>query len=190
MKAKVSRRQLLSAVGASVALSALPRQALAAQDDHPLIIPKLIDVPEGNLIYLQARATQQALQGQNVEVWGFNGQYLGGNIRLKNGKSAKFQWLNKLQQPLSVSIMGLQAQGIMNSSLGHQMSHNASWLPRVPVAQGACTCLYRAATQGHSGYQTYRGLAGLCFIEDDNTPDILPKTYGVDDIPQIGRAHI
>ncbi len=52
--------------------------------------------------------------------------------------------------------------------------------------QPAATCWYHSHTHGKSGEQTYRGLAGIILIDDDETDSMdLPRRYGVDDFPVV-----
>ena len=52
--------------------------------------------------------------------------------------------------------------------------------------QPAATCWYHSHTHGKTGEQTYRGLAGLIIIDDEQADSLpLPHQYGVDDLPVI-----
>ena len=121
-----------------------------------------------------------------VSVWGFNGNYLGPTIKIKSGSFAKLNYHNNLPQHVSLSIQGLQASGELFGGATRVLKKGESWAPIVPIEQPASTCWYRSSTLANSAYQTYRGLAGMWLIEDEQSiKSPLPNKYGVDDIPLI-----
>lgn len=183
---RFSRRQLLKTAAISTALSGVPAPLWAASRDK-LAIPPLIEVRRGRPIGLTMQEMNYPLDGKhNVTVWGFNGNYLGPTIKIKSGSFAKPNYHNNLPQAVALSIQGLQASGELFGGAARVLKKGESWSPIVPIEQPAATCWYRSATLANSAYQTYRGLAGLWLIEDDQILKAdLPRKYGVDDIPLI-----
>ena len=60
----------------------------------------------------------------------------------------------------------------------------ADWQPGLSIVQPAATCWYHSHTHGKTGEQTYRGLAGLIIIDDEQADSLpLPRRYGIDDLP-------
>ena len=183
---KISRRQLLKTVGISSVFFALP-EPLLANTRKPLIIPPLLSTKKGKPILLNLSSIQATLDGQNyVEVWGFNGIYLGPTIKLQSGKFAKINWQNHLTNEVAIQIQGLQAMSKLSGGINHKLQPNKSWSPVIPIKQPSATCYYQACSLGKSAYQNYRGLVGFCLIEDkQDLSNELPNKYGKNDIPLI-----
>lgn len=183
---KLTRRQLLKTAAISTALSALPSQVQGAER-RPLPIPPLIDTRRGRPVVLNMQPTKFALDGKHrVEVWGFNGNYLGATIKVKSGSFAKLNYYNNLMQSVAIGFQGLQASGELFSGTAHSLKREQRWSPIIPIEQPAATCWYHATTLANSAYQTYRGLVGMWIVEDENShKSSLPQKYGVNDIPVI-----
>ncbi|ABQ98994.1 TPA: multicopper oxidase domain-containing protein [Haemophilus influenzae] len=183
---RLSRRQLLKTAAISTALSTVPAPLLAASREK-LVVPPLIEVRRGRPIVLTMQEMNYPLDGShNVTVWGFNGNYLGPTIKIKSGSFAKLNYHNNLPQSVALSIQGLQASGELFGGAARVLKKGESWAPIVPIEQPAASCWYRSATLANSAYQTYRGLAGMWLIEDEQSLKAnLPNKYGVDDIPLI-----
>lgn len=180
----LSRRQLGKLLLAGSSLCLMPEN-LWASDHPPLPIPPLLSNKRGRPIYLYAESTQYPLSHRPVSVWGFNGHYLGATIQLKQGDFAKFHWKNCLKEKIAINIQGLEAEGELYGGFSRPLLPEQSWSPILPITQPASTCLYQACTWKKSAYQTYRGLVGLCIIDDPATHKTLPHQYGVNDIPLI-----
>lgn len=181
-----SRRLFCKTTLISTALAAMPMPVWAA-DRPPLKIPPLIESRRGKPVLLGMESTQVQLSDNKlVEVWGFNGQYLGPTVKVKKGDFVKLSYHNKLPQPVSMNIQGLQLASELMGGIARHFKSGESWSPILPITQSAATCYYHACTLAHSAYQNYRGLVGLWLIEDDDSRKAqLPQKYGVDDIPLI-----
>ncbi|MFD0966006.1 multicopper oxidase domain-containing protein [Seminibacterium arietis] len=181
-----SRRQFLKDTLVLGAFSALPSTALATERQL-LYIPPLVNISRGTPLFLVMDSVQQQLMhGNHTEVWGFNGHYLGPTIKIRRGMFAKLNYRNNLSQKMAINIQGLQANGELLGGIKHCLLPKTSWSPIVPINQPAATCWYHACTPAISAYQTYRGLAGMWIIEDENSRKTgLPEKYGINDIPLI-----
>ncbi len=185
MQANLSRRQLLKMLSLSGASMAMPAWAEYASR-QPLIIPPLLTNKKGKPFFLTAETSQTTLWRNKVTVWGFNGQYLAPTLFLQRGEFAKFTWKNHLNERLAINLQGLQTPGELSGGFSHTLNPGQSWAPVIPITQPAGCCFYHACTWQQSAYQTYRGLAGLCIIEDPKEKkNQLPQQYGVNDIPLI-----
>lgn len=183
---RLSRRQLLKTAAISTALSSVPARVWAASRES-LAIPPLIEVRRGRPIVLTMQEMNYPLDGKHkVSVWGFNGNYLGPTIKIKSGSFAKLNYHNNLPQNVALSIQGLQASGELFGGAARILKKGEPWAPIIPIEQPAASCWYRSSTLANSAYQTYRGLAGMWLIEDDQSLKAnIPHKYGVDDIPLI-----
>lgn len=181
-----SRRALFKTSLIAAALASLPSPVSAAAR-RPLVIPPLMESRRGRPIQLVAQAVQEnLLENKPVEVWGFNGFYLGPTVKVRQGDYVKLMYRNNLSHTVSLTIQGLQAPGEAFGGLLQTLKPNHSWSPVVEIKQSAATCWYRSNILAHSAYQTYRGLVGMWLVEDkESRESALPKQYGVDDIPLI-----
>lgn len=183
---KLSRRQLFTTTFTAGLFSAIP-MPLIAMDRQPLYIPPLMESRRGKPLFLEMNTAQTQLErGKYTEVWGFNGNYLGPTLKVRKGDFAKLNYRNSLSQTISPVIQGLQVSAELLGGVSHPLKQNESWSPILPITQSACTCWYSTCTLGHSAYQTYRGLVGICIIEDNESRKAnLPQKYGINDIPLI-----
>lgn len=182
----LSRRQLFKRSLLASALSAMPSKLLAGTHQS-LYIPPLMETRRGKPVFLTMEAVQHQLdEGKFVEVWGFNGHYLGPTIKIKKGDFAKLNYKNNLPQPIAMNIQGLQASGELLGGVGRYLQPKETWAPILPITQSASTCWYHSVSLANSAYQTYRGLVGMWIVEDDESRKLaLPQKYGVNDIPLI-----
>ncbi|MDU8923584.1 multicopper oxidase domain-containing protein [Pasteurellaceae bacterium LIM206] len=182
----ISRRRLFKNTALATALTAMP-QALLAASRPPLVIPPLIESRRGKPVFLSFTSTQTELvDGKPVEVWGFNGRYLGPTVRVRQGDFVKLNYRNNLPQTVAMNIQGLQAAGDLLGGIGHGIKPGEGWSPIVPISQAAGLCYYHSCTLASSAYQNYRGLVGLWIVEDEESRKAqLPNKYGVNDIPLI-----
>ena len=79
------RRRLFKTTLISTALLSLPQSLLAASRP-PLTIPPLLESRRGKPVLLGMESTQVKLQNNLVDVWGFNGQYLGPTVKVSKGR--------------------------------------------------------------------------------------------------------
>lgn len=179
------RRDFLKTSFAISTFVMLPTPLLAATR-QPLNIPPLLESRRGKPVFLGMESTQIKLDKKLVEVWGFNGQYLGPTVKVKNGDFVKLNYRNNLPQLVAMNIQGLQVSSELIGGIARSFKSGESWSPIVPITQPAATCYYHACTLAGSAYQTYRGLIGMWIVEDDYSRKAqLPQKYGVNDIPLI-----
>ena len=179
------RRDFLKTSFAVSTFAMLPTPLLAATR-QPLKIPPLLESRRGKPVFLGMESTQIKLDKKLVEVWGFNGQYLGPTVKVKNGDFVKLNYRNNLPQLVAMNIQGLQVSSELIGGIARSFKSGESWSPIVPITQPAATCYYHACTLAGSAYQTYRGLIGMWIVEDDDSRKAqLPQKYGVNDIPLI-----
>ncbi|PJG85949.1 multicopper oxidase domain-containing protein [Conservatibacter flavescens] len=183
---QVTRRQLLKTAAFSTALSLLPEEAIAATR-QPLFIPPLLENRRGKPIFLSMESVTKSLLGdKRVELWGFNGLYLGPTVKVKQGDFVKLNYRNNLAQAVSLNIQGLQIPSELLGGIGRSLKPTQNWSPIVQITQPASTCWYHGNSLTNAAYETYRGLVGMWLIEDSSLSQTkLPQQYGVNDIPLI-----
>ncbi|GAB2950751.1 cell division protein FtsP [Hafnia psychrotolerans] len=183
----LSRRSFLQASGLALAAGALPLRAQASGSQPALPVPPLIESRRGQPLFLTMQSAHWSFLGGNkAPVWGFNGMYLGPTVRVYSGDDVKLIYSNRLSEPVSVTVSGLQVPGTLAGGGARMISPGVDWSPVLPIRQPAATCWYHANTPGRMGPHVYNGLAGMWLIEDPVSKSLpLPNHYGVDDFPVI-----
>lgn len=183
----LSRRSFLQASGLALAAGALPLRAQASGSQPALPVPPLIESRRGQPLFLTMQSAHWSFLGGNkAPVWGFNGMYLGPTVRVYSGDDVKLIYSNRLSEPVSMTVSGLQVPGTLAGGSARMISPGVDWSPVLPIRQPAATCWYHANTPNRMGPHVYNGLAGMWLIEDPISKNLpLPNHYGVDDFPVI-----
>ncbi|WP_413736953.1 cell division protein FtsP [Sodalis sp. RH21] len=183
----LSRRQFIQASGVALCTSAIPLRARANGQPTALPIPPLLESRRGQPLFLTLqRAHWEFIPGRRAATWGINGGYLGPTVRVYNGDDVKLIYNNRLNEPVSMTVSGLQVPGTLMGGAPRMMSASVDWSPVIPIRQPAGTCWYHANTPNRMAPHIYNGLAGLWLVEDEvSKSSPLPNHYGVDDFPVI-----
>ncbi|MEM7798413.1 MAG: multicopper oxidase domain-containing protein, partial [Chloroflexota bacterium] len=155
--------------------------------ENPLRVPELLDsraIPE--VVLEMQNGAHEFYAGVQSETKGFNGDYLGPTIRLYRDSDANITFVNNIGEPTSVHGHGLHVNGEIDGGPQGVIEPGESWRITIPVRQEAGTSWYHPHLMGKTADHVHAGLAGLYFIEDENSQALdLPKTYGVNDIPLV-----
>ena len=136
-----------------------------------------MDVQKGNVEFFSGRSTSTL---------GYNGNFLGPTIRVRNGQRFKIKVNNTLPQVTTLHWHGLHVPAQWDGGPRQPIPAKTTWNPDFVINQEAATLWYHPHAMGLTGEQVYQGLAGLFLIEDEVSDNLdIPKTYGVDDIPII-----
>ncbi|WP_261642182.1 cell division protein FtsP [Erwinia mallotivora] len=183
----LSRRQFIKTSGVALCASALPVQVRAAGPGTVLPVPPLVESRRGQPVFLTLQRSHWSFTGgSKAQVWGINGLYLGPTVRVWKGDDVKLIYSNRLNEPVAMTISGLQVPGALAGGAPRLMSPGVDWAPVMPVRQPAATCWYHAMTPNHMAEHIYNGLAGMWLVEDEVSKALpLPAHYGVDDFPLI-----
>lgn len=132
------------------------------------------------------KATKEFLKGHPTETYGYNGDYLGPVIRVKNGESVSVKVKNELDETTTLHWHGLEVDGEQDGGPHSGIQPGTTWNPQFTIDQPAATLWYHPHLFHKTGEQVYKGLAGL-FLIDDTVSDSLdiPKDYGINDIPLV-----
>ncbi|QKJ88698.1 Cell division protein FtsP [Paramixta manurensis] len=183
-----SRRQFIQASGLALCASAVPFRALAAGGETALPVPPLLESRRGQPLFLTLQRSHWSFSGDSnkAPVWGVNGMYLGPTVRVWSGDDVKLIYSNRLNEPVAMTVSGLQVPGALMGGAPRLMSPGVDWSPVLPIRQAAATCWYHANTPNRMAPHVYNGLAGMWLIEDEVSKALpLPNHYGVDDFPLI-----
>lgn len=122
--------------------------------------------------------------GKITETAGYNGNFLGPTIRVRNGQRFKLRVDNNLAEVTTLHWHGLHLPAKWDGGPRQPIAPGTSWNPDFTIKQQAATLWYHPHAMGKTGEQVYSGLAGLFLIEDEVSDRLdIPKKYGVDDIP-------
>ena len=125
-------------------------------------------------------------KGMETSTFGFNGDYLGPTIRVKNGEAVNLTVDNTLDEMTTVHWHGLHVPAEMDGGPHQGIEPGTRWNPSFTIKQPAATLWYHPHPIGKTGEQVYRGLAGLFIIDDEVSAALnIPKSYGADDIPLV-----
>ena len=148
-----------------------------------LAMPPLLDTRTTGRLSLQAQSgSQNFLGGAATPTVGFNQDYLGPTIILKNGDLAA-EVNNALKVPVSAHWHGLLVPGEHDGGPHLPIAPGESWQPQMHIAQDPATVWYHSHIHERTAEQVYFGLAGVIHLTDgeDDTRG-LPSAYGVDDL--------
>ena len=182
----LSRRHFLCS-SAALAAGLSFRPAWANGNRPALPVPPLIDGSSGAPINLTIqRGEWSFLPGLMTQTLGINQDYLAPTLRTRRNSELNLAYHNTLSEGVAIHGHGLHVPGIVDGGPQLEMPPGERWTPALSIQQPAATCWYHSHTHGKSGAQTYRGLAGMIIIDDDETDAAdLPNQYGIDDLPII-----
>lgn len=129
---------------------------------------------------------KEFIEGYETNTLGYNGDYLGPIIKVNKGDDVKVNVNNTLDEPTTVHWHGLEVPGEMDGGPHQVVDPNTTWKPYFKIDQQAATLWYHPHLLHKTGEQVYKGLAGLFYIEDEDSKDLdIPKEHGVNDIPLV-----
>ncbi len=157
----------------------------------PLPIPPLLENldkegKEARFAMNVQKGRMDFLSGKPTSTLGYNGNFLGPTIRVKNGQRFKIKVKNTLNQTTTLHWHGLHVPAKWDGGPRQPIAADGSWEPDFIINQEAATLWYHPHAMGLTGEQVYQGLAGMFIIEDSFTDQLdIPNNYGIDDIPLI-----
>lgn len=188
----VQRRRFLqaTALGAYGILNPFTGIAQQVLAGNELKIPELLEgeLRDGRLHYgIHTQSGQSRfLPGLSTPTIGFNGNYLGPTLRLRDGDDVSIHVDNRLNESTTVHWHGLHVPAHADGGPHQVIEAGTNWTAEFQVRQKAGPFWYHAHRMSLTGEQVYRGLAGMILVEDDESQQLdLPSEYGVDDIPLV-----
>ena len=146
---------------------------------------------------LMQNGSKEFIAGFLTSTSGYNGDYLGPTLLMRKGDQVVLNVTNQLGERTSTHWHGLHVPAAMDGGPHQMIESGETWTASFPVLNRAATYWYHphlhpSPGQGAifeptgTGYQVYRGLAGMIIIEDGTSDTLaLPRSYGRDDIPLI-----
>ena len=146
---------------------------------------------------LMQNGSKEFIEGLLAPTSGYNGDYLGPTLLMRKEDQVVLNVTNQLDEPTSTHWHGMHVPAAMDGGPHQMIEPGETWTASYPVLNRAGTYWYHPHLhpamgpgilmdpQG-TGYQVYRGLAGMLIVEDDTSDTLgLPQSYGRDDIPLI-----
>lgn len=186
----MKRRDFLLGGSALLASAAAPGRAFASShtagglSSRPrLAMPPVLDTTQNGKLDLTARSGRTSFfDGAVSRTIGYNQDYLGPVIRLKNGPlSANIT--NELSAPVTVHWHGLLVPGEHDGGPHSAILSSGNWSADMHIDQPSATAFYHTHAHGRTASDVYAGLAGVIHLMDGRDDERgLPSTYGVDDL--------
>lgn len=153
----------------------------------PPLLENLAQTSRTAEFHLRAqRGTKGFFPGLDTLTYGYNGNFLGPTIRVRNNQRFKVRVDNTLAEETTLHWHGVHLPAQWDGGPRQPIAAGTSWFPDFTIKQEAATLWYHPHAMGSTGEQVYGGLAGLLIVEDEISDQLdLPRTYGVDDIPII-----
>lgn len=176
----------LATAGAVVGYKSLNTPSIDMADlatrEH-LRFPNIIDASITGKIPLRAQAgNTEFYKGIPSKTLGFNQDYLGPVVKLKNG-DYQADVTNTTDQPISVHWHGLIIPGSADGGPHQVVQPGQNWRPEFEIKQAPSTPWFHTHVHGQTASGVYAGLAGGMIISDGlDDQRGLPSNYGVDDL--------
>jgi|SRR5699024_4215378 len=161
-------------------------------EPSPLPIPPLLEDtsndPDKAEFELNAQnGSKEFLPGKEIETMGYNGDYLGPVIQVRKGQDVSVEVNNDLQDDLTtIHWHGLELDGENDGGPHSGIQAGESWTSEFTIDQPASTLWFHPHPEEQTGRQVYKGLAGLFYIEDEESDQLdIPKDYGENDVPLV-----
>ncbi|WP_144789419.1 multicopper oxidase family protein [Lysinibacillus fusiformis] len=166
-----------------------PLQLAPSTGENEVAIPPLLEpVGENPTHYsiVAQEGTTEFYQGVQTETYGYNGSFLGPVIRVQSGQTVQFSTTNEMSNETTFHWHGLEIPGEGDGGPHEQIEPGQSKKLTFNIRQQAATLWFHPHPEGQTAEQVYKGLAGLIYVEDENSQRLgLPQEYGVNDIPLI-----
>ncbi|MEK4701798.1 multicopper oxidase domain-containing protein [Solibacillus sp. FSL R7-0668] len=154
--------------------------------ENELALPQLIEPKDGIVTINAQQGTTEIFEGVQTQTFGYNGSFLGPVIRVNEGETVTFRTKNELAEPTTFHWHGVDIPGEGDGGPHQLLEPGAMEDVKFTVSQGASTLWFHPHPEGATAEQVYKGLAGLIYIEDNNSKNLdLPKEYGVNDFPLV-----
>lgn len=157
--------------------------------ENALKIPPMLERNKGEGVEYTVRAQKgktEIFNGSETDTYGYNGSFLGPALRFNKGDTVRIKTINELDEETTFHWHGLEVSGEADGGPHNSLKPGEEKLIEFKVEQEASTLWFHPHPKGKTAEQVYNGLAGLIYIEDDNSKSLgLPNAYGKNDIPLI-----
>ena len=162
--------------------------------ENELKIPTMLEQDDGEDVVYTVRAQKgktEIFDGTETETYGYNGSFLGPMLRFEKGDKVKIRTINELDEATTFHWHGLEVPADADGGPHDALEPGEEKVIEFEVTQEASTLWFHPHPEGKTSEQVYNGLAGLIYIEDENSKSLgLPTNYGENDIPLIFQDKI
>lgn len=157
--------------------------------ERELPIPPLADArvdPDGTRVFSLRMQRGETDFGRSnpTTTWGFDGSFGGPTLRAQRGERVRFEIANDLGEPSTVHWHGMHLPAEMDGGPHQIIEPDRTWRPGWQIDQPAATTWYHPHLHGRTLEHVAMGLAGFFILDDDErVQGLLPREYGVDDLP-------
>lgn len=157
--------------------------------ENELKIPAMLEQDAGEGVVYTVRAQEgktEIFNGTETQTYGYNGSFLGPMLRFEKGDKVKIRTINELDEETTFHWHGLEVAADVDGGPHDALQPGEEKVIEFEVGQEAATLWFHPHPHGKTSEQVYNGLAGLVYIEDDNSKSLgLPSIYGENDFPLI-----
>ncbi len=154
--------------------------------ENELALPSILEPKNGIVDITAQKGITEIFKGIETETYGYNGSFLGPIIRIKKDQTVTFRTKNDLPEQTTFHWHGLEIPGNGDGGPHQVLEPGVSEDVKFTVNQGASTLWFHPHPEGATAEQVYKGLAGLIYIDDEDSQKIkLPNDYGVNDFPLV-----
>lgn len=155
--------------------------------ENELAIPQQVEREEEVTYTIRAsKGKTEIFNGIETSTYGYNGAFLGPMMTFRKGEKVKIKLVNDLDEETTFHWHGLEVAGAADGGPHDALASGQSEIIEFDVIQEAATLWFHPHPLGKTAEQVYNGLAGLIYVEDENSDELdLPSNYGENDIPII-----
>ena len=130
--------------------------------------------------------TTQFYNGQITNTLGANGNILGPTLILNRGEMVNLSVQNQLPDTTTIHWHGMHVSSENDGGPHTYILPNSTWSPSFTVLDNAATYWYHPHLHKRTNEHVSKGIAGLIIVRDSLESNlVLPRTYGIDDIPLV-----
>jgi len=158
--------------------------SLIANCQNPLAIPPTLS---GNSIDLNLQeGSVNFYPGNPTATYGANGNILGPTLILDRNSTVTMNVTNSLMDTTTIHWHGMHVEPENDGGPNIVIPPGTTWSPVIPVLDWATTHWYHPHLHMRTNEHVQKGIAGLIIVRDAaEAALVLPRTYGVDDIPLV-----
>lgn len=133
----------------------------------------------------------EIFDGVQTKTYGYNSSFLGPMLQFEKGETVTINLINELDENTTFHWHGLEVAGSEDGGPHEVLEPGDEDTIQFEVTQEAATLWFHPHPEGDTSEQVYNGLAGLIYIEDQNSKNLeLPSDYGKNDIPLVFQDKI
>ncbi len=143
-----------------------------------------------NFVLTMHEDSVQFFPGNKSHTYAFNGNhYLGPTLFFQQGSNVNIVVHNQISDTTTVHWHGIHVPAIWDGGPYSEIMPGDSWNPQFTIMDHAAMYWYHPHPDTKTAKQAIKGAAGLIIVRDPiEAALILPRQYGVDDIPLVVQS--